>query len=145
MIVVLDASAAVKLVLDEDHSDQVRRLWDEPLRFVAPTIILPEVASAITAAWRTGRVGQADARLAQQSWVTLTDELDLLNVDLGLASDARVLAADRSVRGMDAIYLAVAIRLAKHSPIGLLSFDDRQRAVLSPEDGISLLPDKVDG
>jgi predicted nucleic acid-binding protein len=143
MIIVLDASAAVKLVLDEDHSDQVRRLWDEPLRFVAPTIILPEVASAITAAWRTGRVGQAGARLAQQSWATLTDDIDLLNIDLGLASDARALAAGRSVRGMDAIYLAVAIRLAGHSPVGLLSFDDHQRAVLNPEDDISLLPAKV--
>lgn len=143
MIVVLDASAAVKLVLDEDHSDQVRQLWDEPLRFVAPTIMLPEVASAITAAWRTGRVGQAGARLAQQSWASLTDDVDLLHVDLGLAADARALAAARSVRGMDAIYLAVAMRLVGHSPIGLLSFDDRQRAVLNPEDDISLLPDKV--
>ena len=124
MIVVLDASAAVKLVLDEDHSDQVRQLWDEPLRFVAPTIILPEVASAITAAWRAGRVREAGARL-------------------GLASDARALAAARSVRGMDAIYVAAAMRLTGHGPIGLLSFDDRQRGVLNPEDDVSLLPGKV--
>ncbi|MGH8885146.1 MAG: type II toxin-antitoxin system VapC family toxin [Egibacteraceae bacterium] len=143
MIVVLDASAAVKLVLDEDHSDQVRRLWDEPLRFVAPTIVVPEVASAITAAWRAGRIGQADAQLAQQSWATLTDDVDLMNVDLGLASRARTLAAARSVRGMDAVYLAVALRLVGASPIGLLSFDDRQRAALNPEDDISLLPAKV--
>ncbi len=144
MIVVLDASAAVKLVLDEDHSDQVRQLWDEPLRFVAPTIILPEVASAITAAWRAGRVREAGARLAQQSWATLTEDIDLLNIDLGLASDARALAAARSVRGMDAIYVAAAMRLTGHGPIGLLSFDDRQRGVLNPEDDISLLPGKVD-
>ncbi|MGH8910704.1 MAG: hypothetical protein ACRD0K_30455, partial [Egibacteraceae bacterium] len=63
--------------------------------------------------------------------------------DLGLAADARALAAARSVRGMDAIYLATALRLAGHSPIGLLSFDDRQRAVLNPDDDISLLPDKL--
>jgi predicted nucleic acid-binding protein len=143
MIVVLDASAAVKLVLNEDHSDQVRQLWDEPLRFVAPTIILPEVAAAITAASRTGRVGQAGAQLAQQSWATLTDDIDLMGVDLGLASDAHALAAARSVRGMDAIYLAVVLRLVGYSPIGLLSFDARQRAGLNPEDDISLLPDKV--
>ena len=37
MIVVLDASAAVKLVLDETGSDQVRRLWDEQLTIVAPS------------------------------------------------------------------------------------------------------------
>lgn len=143
MIVVLDASAAVKLVLDEDHSDQVRQLWDEPLRFVAPTIILPEVASAITVAWRTGRVGRTGAQLAQQSWATLTDDVDLMNVDLWLASHARALAAARSVRGTDAIYLAVAMRLAGESPIGLLSFDGHQRAALDPEDEISVLPDEV--
>lgn len=143
MIVVLDASAAVKLVLDETGSDQVRRLWDEQLTIVAPSIVVPEVAAAIQAARRDGRVADADAQIAHRSWVSLIEDIDVLAVDLALADRARELAATRMVRGMDAVYLAVALALEDPSSVGLLSFDVRQRSGLIPEDGIHLLPADV--
>ncbi len=140
MIVVLDASAAVKLVLDETGSDQVRRLWDEQLTIVAPSIVVPEVAAAIQAARRDGRVADTGAQIAHRSWVSLIEDIDVLAVDLALADRARELAATRMVRGMDAVYLAVALALEDTSSVGLLSFDVRQRSALIPEDGIHLLP-----
>ena len=140
MIVVLDASAAVKLVLDETGSDQVRRLWDEQLTIVAPSIVVPEVAAAIQAARRDGRVADTGAQTAHRSWVSLIEDIDVLAVDLALADRARELAATRMVRGMDAVYLAVALALEDTSSVGLLSFDVRQRSALIPEDGIHLLP-----
>jgi predicted nucleic acid-binding protein len=140
VIVVLDASAAVKLVLDETGSDQVRRLWDEQLTIVAPSIVVPEVAAAIQAARRDGRVADTGAQIAHRSWVSLIEDIDVLAVDLALADRARELAATRMVRGMDAVYLAVALALEDPSSVGLLSFDVRQRSGLIPEDGIHLLP-----
>jgi predicted nucleic acid-binding protein len=140
VIVVLDASAAVKLVLDETGSDQVRRLWDEQLTIVAPSIVVPEVAAAIQAARRDGRVADTGAQIAHRSWVSLIEDIDVLAVDLALADRARELAATRMVRGMDAVYLAVALALEDTSSVGLLSFDVRQRSALIPEDGIHLLP-----
>ena len=113
MIVVLDASAAVKLVLEESGSDQVRRLWNdwnERMTVVAPSIVAPEVAAAIQAARRGGRVADVGAQLAHQSWISLVGDIDVLAVDLALADRARGLAATRVVRGMDAVYLAVAWR-----------------------------------
>jgi len=146
VIVVLDASAAVKLVLDETGSDQVRRLWDEQLTIVAPSIVVPEVAAAIQAARRDGRVADTGAQTAHRSWVSLIEDIediDVLAVDLALADRARELAATRMVRGMDAVYLAVALALEDTSSVGLLSFDVRQRSGLIPEDGIHLLPADV--
>lgn len=143
MIVVLDASAAVKLVLDEERSDQVRRIWDEPLRILAPTIVLAEVAAAIDAAQRGGRLEPPAGAMAQRSWVSVVDEVDLVSVDVALGERARELAADRPVRGMDAVYLALAIDTARHGSAGLLSFDRRQREVLRPTDGVALLPAEV--
>ncbi|MGH3320790.1 MAG: PIN domain-containing protein [Streptosporangiaceae bacterium] len=140
MIVVLDASAAVKLVLDENRSDQVRRLWDERLTMTAPSVVAAEVAAAIRAASRDGRITEPAARLAQQSWASLIEDIDMLAFDQTLADRARGLAATRTVRGMDAIYLAVAVRLAEVNSTGLLSFDVRQRGALTPEDGVHLLP-----
>lgn len=144
MIVVLDASAAVKLVLDEVGSEQVRRVWDEDLSIVAPTILGPEVAAAIRAASRAGRVAAEDRDVAQRSWVSLLGEVNIRVVDVELADRARVLAADRAIRGMDAVYIAVALQLAESGPTGLLSFDDRQRCALTPDDEIRLLPAAVD-
>ena len=143
MIVVLDASAAVKLILDEAGSDQVRRLWDEQLTIVAPSVVAPEVAAAIQAARRDGRVTDTGAQLAHQSWVSLVEDIDVLAVDLALADRARELTTTRVVRGMDAVYLAVALALEDASSVGLLSFDVRQRSALIPEDGIHLLPADV--
>lgn len=139
MIVVLDASAAVKLVLDEVGSEQVRQLWEQELTMLAPSILAPEVAAAIQAARRDGRVADADADIAHRSWVSLLGDVDLLAVDVALAGRARKLAATRTVRGMDAVYLAVALQLGA----GLLSFDVRQRSALRSEDGVHLLPADV--
>jgi len=143
VIVVLDASAAVKLVLDESGSDQMRRLWDERMTVVAPSIVAPEVTAAIQAARRGGRIADAGAQLAQQSWISLVGDIDVLAVDLALADCARDLAATRMVRGMEAVYLAVALALGAAGSVGLLSFDVRQRSALIPEDGIHLLPADV--
>ncbi len=144
MIAVLDASAAVKLVLDEQHSDRMRLIWDAPLRTVAPTIVLPEVSAAIEGARRAGRLGGTATGRAQRSWEALSEEIDLVLVDPVLAADARALAAARPVRGMDAVYLSLAMRLAVRSAVGLLSFARRQREVIEPEDGVDVLPASLD-
>lgn len=143
MIAVLDASAAVKLVTDEVGSDQVRRLWDEELTIVAPSIVAAEVAAAIHAAHRHQRLPRPDAEVAQGTWASLLSEIDMLSVDAALAERARLLAATRPMRGMDAVYLAVASRCREDDTVGLLSFDVRQRGAVRPEDGIDLMPAAV--
>jgi predicted nucleic acid-binding protein/catechol 2,3-dioxygenase-like lactoylglutathione lyase family enzyme len=140
MILVVDASAAVKLVLDEDGSDLVRRIWDEPLSLTAPSIVLPEVAAAIDAARRAGRISATMCRRAQRYWDEAAAEIDVVSVDVSLASRAGALAASRPARGMDAVYVALADRLAEETAVGLLSFDDRQRAVAAGSRALSLLP-----
>lgn len=73
----------------------------------------------------------------------VSGEIDLLAVDVTLAERAGRLAADRPIRGMDAVYLATALALAGTGPVGLLSFDARQRDVVRPEDDIALVPAEV--
>lgn len=140
MIVVVDASAAVKLVLQESGSAVVRRLWDEPVRWVAPAVVVPEVAAAVSAARRGGRLRASAARRVQAAWMQVIEEIDLLAVDVGFAAEAGRLASDRPIRGMDAVYLAAAITLSGADPVCLLSFDQRQRDALVAEDGIALVP-----
>lgn len=52
-----------------------------------------------------------------------------------------MVAAGRPARGMDAVYIALAERLAEQTAVGLFSFDQRQREALalgSPQ--VSVLP-----
>lgn len=140
MIVVVDASAAAKLVLHEAGSEIARRLWDEPGRWVAPAIILPEVAAAIGAAHRGRRLRGAAARRVRNTWASVSEEIHLREVDTSLAAAAAEFAATRPLRGMDAVYLAIARQLAASGPTALLSFDDRQRDGLLPEDEVHLIP-----
>lgn len=143
MIVVIDASAAVKLVLDEDGSDTARRLWDEADDIVAPADVLAEVAAAISAARRAGRIDDGAASTAQRSWRDVANTIDIRVVDDSLGEAARQVAERAAVRGMDAIYLAVANGLDDPSePVGLASFDVRQRAAALSE-GLAVLPATV--
>lgn len=144
MIVIVDASAAVKLVLDEAHSDKMQRLWNETsLVLTSPTVVVSEVAAAVASANRAARISRPEHRAAIALWHELVGEIDLRHVDEGLAHAASDLAAsiDRPVRGMDALYLATALEArSPDEEVGLASFDARQRAAIPPDAGIALLP-----
>lgn len=141
MIVVLDASAAVKLVLDEQDSEVARRIWDEEVTLLAPTVVLPEVGAAIARARREARISRAQETVAHRSWIELSEEIDLVTVDAELASEARQLTTERTLRGMDAVYVAVAARFGVGGSVGLLSFDRSQREAAGGT--IGLLPAEV--
>lgn len=77
----------------------------QPVPLICPQILLPEVAGAVRRTWNDVMRG----RLAAQLVGTLPN-LTLVPVDEGLAQEAAELAADYALRGMDAIYVAVARR-----------------------------------
>lgn len=139
MIVVVDASAAAKLVLQEQGSDVARRLWDAEPAWLSPALLLPEVAAAITAARRAGRLTPALADRAHRSWLEISEEISLHAVTTGLAHEARTLAASTVIRGADSVYLALAKGLAPQ-PVALLTYDRRQRAAAAHVDGLALVP-----
>jgi predicted nucleic acid-binding protein len=120
---VVDASVWVsRFVRGDVHHERARRWFerraDEGGLLVAPALMPPEVAGAI--ARRTGDGGLA--RRALGRLLALSD-LRLVPLDRDLAGEASGLAARFALRGADAIYVAVARRLA----IPLVSFDREQR------------------
>lgn len=140
MIAVVDASAAVKLVLGERHSDVARRIWDEVSYAVAPTIVLPEVAAAIAAAGRMHRIDEHGVVRARTAWRRLSASIGLRIVDETLSVAAGNIAERGATRGMDAIYLAVTSELdGRDLDVALLSFDHRQRDAARSE-GMNLMP-----
>jgi predicted nucleic acid-binding protein len=91
----------------EISKEVLSRLRAQAVPLIAPTLLLPEIAAAISR-------GQKDPELARRFATTLSGLADLLLVDLGsiLAHQAVDIAARYHLRGSDAVYASVAKRFA---------------------------------
>lgn len=135
---VVDASVWVSRLVPRDVHHAATHEWLEQQvaregLFVAPVLVLAEVAGAISR--RTGR-----PRLARRAIVVLlrVPGLRLVSIDTRVGRTAARLAADLALRGADAVYVAVA----DHLSIPLITWDGEQReratrliAVRSPGPG----------
>lgn len=138
MIVVADASAAAKLVIRETGTELMHELWDDPVSWLAPAIVVPEVASAITSAGRDGRL-HGTVEDAHAAWRAVARAIEVHVVDADLASDAGAVAESHAVRGADAVYIALAQALGRDTDVVLASFDRRQRGA-ALDAGLSVVP-----
>lgn len=107
------------------------------LPVIVPLIILPEVAGAVRR--ETGDVMRA--RLFSAALAT-NPHIQFIPIDGTLAREAQEIAADEAVRGMDALYVAVARRYS----CTLVTLDDepRKRAArivptMTPADALAAL------
>jgi predicted nucleic acid-binding protein len=104
-MVIVDASVAVKWVLDEEGADAALSLQSQSL--AAPTIWLVEAASAL---WRRSRLGEIDAAEAGHRLARLqTAPVIAIPIEPDLP-DALNLALQLRHPIYDCIYLAAAIR-----------------------------------
>jgi predicted nucleic acid-binding protein len=105
---VVDASVAIKWLVDEPLSAQAARLLDDDLPLAAPELIYAEAASALWAIARRGRIGAADVRealdLLADAPLTVPSSMRQL-----MAAAAR-LAADLDHPVYDCLYLALALQ-----------------------------------
>jgi predicted nucleic acid-binding protein len=105
---VVDASVAIKWLVDEPLSAQAARLLDDDLPLAAPELIYAEAANALWAIARRGRIGAADVRealdLLADAPLTVPSSMRQL-----MAAAAR-LAADLDHPVYDCLYLALALQ-----------------------------------
>jgi len=109
---------------DLDHADcreLLDKLHDMGLRVILPTIVLAEVAGSLSRAYRD----PIRARVYTERLIALP-HITLLVVDETLGRVAANIAADYALRGMDAIYVAVAHEHA--CKLVTLDNEPRQRA-----------------
>lgn len=128
MSVVIDASVALKWVLDEVGKDAADALLDEEL--IAPSLWLVEAANAL---WRRARRGelsdeQAKIRLATLFNAPVTNSP--VEDDLPAAAD---LAAELGHPVYDCLYLALAIREGSF----VITADSRFHAVVAKSPRVS--------
>jgi predicted nucleic acid-binding protein len=108
---VVDASVAVKWVVDEPGSDAAAALLDRPRRWVAPRLMLVEAAAILR---RKIVDGELRAETAAASLATLLDAVREGTIRLAddeeLVATAIVLAVDAGHKVPDCMYLTLAER-----------------------------------
>lgn len=111
MIAYFDTSAVVPLIVVEAGSARAAALWDGADRVVSARLVYPEGRAALAQAHRLGRLTARQLRAAVGQLDARGVELDVVEVDDGLARRAGDLAETHGLRGYDAVHLAAADRL----------------------------------
>jgi predicted nucleic acid-binding protein len=111
VIAYFDTSAVVPLIVVEAGSARAAALWDGADRVVSARLVYPEGRAALAQAHRLGRLTARQLRAAVGQLDARCVELDVVEVDDGLARRAGHLAETHGLRGYDAVHLAAADRL----------------------------------
>ena len=105
---VVDASVAVKLLVDEPDSDAARELAASGRELHAPRLMASEVANAL---WRKARAGQIERADAGAALAWLPDMPVRWNDDETVSADALRLALALDHAVYHCVYLALAHRI----------------------------------
>lgn len=140
MIVYLDASALVKLYVDEAHTD---RMWDlvaAAERLAVSAVTYAESRSAFARRRKEGGISALDHDRIVRDLGADWRKLDRILVDEDLSLAAGDLAERHGLRGFDAIHLASALRvqLAAETQVTMATFD-RALAAGAAGEGLALL------
>ena len=109
MIVYFDASAFVKLLVEEAGSELAADLWDGCDAAVSSRLAYPEVRAALAAANRDHDLTDEELLTAEATWDgywSATRPVELTRTVERLAGD---LARQHALRGADAVHLASAL------------------------------------
>jgi predicted nucleic acid-binding protein len=122
-VIVVDASVWVSRLIATDTHHDPSRVWMEDAaardeQFVAPVILLPEVAGALSRRAADPAVGERVVEVLLR-----VPGLRLVSIDGRLGQEAARLAARHRLRGADAVYVATASTLN----LPLVTWDAEQR------------------
>lgn len=133
-----DSSALVKLVIEEDGSEDAALLWDGADSVLTSRVAHPEVRAALAAAERGARLDAEMHLQAKADWEQLRQSLRLVEVTAHLEREAGELVEQHALSCFDAIHLASAITIAA-VPLVVATWDGRMhQAALAA--GLATLP-----
>src|SRR5438067_12979063 len=107
-LVYFDASAFVKLVVEEDGSDLATDLWNGCDAALSSRLTYPEVCAALAAAARDRRIGGPALDEAQVAWDELWAATRPVELTVAVEQVAGRLARTHARGGADAVGLASA-------------------------------------
>lgn len=141
-VVYVDASAFVKLLIDEPGSVLAADLWDHADLLVASRLCYAEVGAALAAAHRGRRLTQRQWTESGAALADFWSAISPIELTQRIAVSATVLASRHGLRGADAVHLASALDLG----VGNLTIAvwDRRLHQGAVDAGLSVAPRLLD-
>jgi predicted nucleic acid-binding protein len=131
---VLDASVAIKIVVPEAGTAESLGLLERPVHWLAPRLMIIEVASALRRMVEGGQLSVLDATSALAVTLdAIEDGVVVLADDEALAQAALTLALSLKHKVPDCLYLALAEREG-----AFLASADRKLLALARERGVGV-------
>ena len=112
MILYLDTSALVKLYVNEDDTETVRRQVNVASQVAASRVAYPEARAALARRQRENTLSRIGYRKAINALDEDVPTLVIVELAVSTARLAGQLAEQHALRGFDAIHLASAVELA---------------------------------
>jgi predicted nucleic acid-binding protein len=107
-VVYFDASAFVKLLVEEAGSQMAAELWDGCDAAVSSRLAYPEVRAALAAAARNHDLSDDDRDAAEEVWEDYWAATRPVELTAAVEQHAGQLARVHALRGADAVHLASA-------------------------------------
>lgn len=141
-LVYFDASALVKLVVEESGTDVASAIWDGCDAALSSRLAYPEVRAALAAARRNSDLTERELRSAEATWEQFWAAMRPVELTPSVERSAGQLAKQRALRGADAVHLASA--LAVDSPDLVLAVWDRRLHAGAMAEHIAVAPAALD-
>lgn len=141
-LVYFDASALVKLVVDEAGTDIASELWDGCDAAVSSRLAYPEVRAALAASRRNSDLTERELRTAEANWEDFWAAIRPVELTANVERNAGQLAAQQALRGADALHLASA--LAVGSPGLVIAVWDRRLHAGAVAERLAVAPATLD-
>jgi len=111
-LVYFDASAFVKLLVEEPGTELAVTLWDGCDAAVSSRLAYPEVRAALAAAHRNHDLDRDGLAQAEQSWDEFWGATRPVELTPAVGYLAGELAKTHALRGADAVHLASALAMS---------------------------------
>jgi uncharacterized protein len=140
-IVYFDSSALVKLLVEEDGTDLVAKLWDGCDAAVSNRLAYPEVRAALAAAHRNHTLDANGLEAALQIWEEFWSATRPVELRPEVERLAGELAERHALRGADAVHLASALTVP--APELIVAVWDRRLHAGARAEGLATAPASI--
>lgn len=137
-----DASAFVKLLVEEPGTELAVALWDGCDAAMSSRLAYPEVRAALAAAHRSHDLDRTGLAQAEESWEEFWGATRPVELTLAVGRHAGELAKEHALRGADAVHLASALAMSDRSLI--VAVWDRRLHVGALSAGLGVAPLTLD-
>jgi predicted nucleic acid-binding protein len=139
-VVYFDASALVKLLVEEVGSDLAADLWDGCDAAVSSRLSYPEVRAALAAAHRAHRLDESALSSAEKTWEEYWPAVRAVDLTAAISQRAGELVGSHALRGADGVHLASAAALALATTDVVVAVWDRRLHAGATAAGLRVAP-----